>query len=72
MTVDLTKEEIIGILEYMYYGINECGEIGNTEQNAYTKLYTTLKELGEVPDYIEKPDKITCYNSESEEYWKEE
>lgn len=67
LKVDLTKEEIIGILEYMYYGINECGEIGNTEQNAYTKLYATLKELGEVPDYIEKPDEITCYNSEIEQ-----
>lgn len=67
LKIDLTKEEIIGILEYMYYGINECGEIGNTEQNAYTKLYATLKELGEVPDYIEEPDEITCYNSEIEE-----
>ena len=68
MIIDLTEDEIEGILTYMYYGINECGEIGNVEQNAYTKLYNTLKEsINEVPDYIEEPDKLTCYNSEAEE-----
>lgn len=73
LKVDLTKEEIIGILTYMYYGINECGEITNTEQNAYTKIYNTLKEsINEVPDYITKPDELTCYNSEREEYYNSE
>lgn len=68
MIVDLTKDEIEGILTYMYYGVNECGEITNVEQNAYTKLYNTLKEsINEVPDYIEEPDELTCYNSEVEE-----
>lgn len=67
MLVELTEEEVIGILIYMYYGINECGEISNTEQNAYTKLYNHLKYNYEVPDYIEKPDELTCYNSENSE-----
>lgn len=68
MIVDLTEEEIKGILTYMYYGVNECGEIGNSEQDAYTKLYNTLKNaIGEVPDYIEEPEELTCYNSEIEE-----
>ena len=65
MLIDLTKEEVIGILTYMYYGINECGEITNTEQNAYTKLYTHLKNHG-VPDYIEEPSELDCYNVELE------
>lgn len=67
MLIDLTEEEIKGILTYMYYGINECGEISNTEQNAYTKLYNHLKSNYEVPDYIEEPDELTCYNSEVED-----
>lgn len=66
MLIDLTKKEVISILTYMYYGINECGEIGNTEQNAYTKLYNHLKNHG-VPDYIEEPSELDCYNSEVEE-----
>ena len=45
MLIELSEEEVKGILTYMYYGINECGEIGNTEQNAYTKLYNHLKSL---------------------------
>lgn len=73
MIIELTEEEVKGVLTYMYYGIDECGEITNTEQNAYTKIYNTLKEsINEVPDYIEKPSELNCYNSESEEYWKEE
>lgn len=69
MMIDLTEEEIEGILTYMYYGIDECGEITNTEQDAYTKLYNTLKEsINKVPDYIEEPSELNCYNSESEEY----
>lgn len=67
MLVDLTEDEIAGILTYMYYGIDECGEISNTEQDAYTKLYNHLKANGEVPDYIQEPDELTCYNSEVEE-----
>lgn len=67
MLIDLTEEEVKGILIYMYYGINECGEISNTEQNAYTKLYNHLKSNCKVPDYIEEPDELTCYNSEVEE-----
>lgn len=67
MLVDLTEDEVVGVLTYMYYGINECGEISNNEQNAYTKLYNALKANCKVPDYIEKPDELTCYNSEMEE-----
>lgn len=67
MLIELTKEEVEGILTYMYYGINECGEITNVEQNAYTKLYNHLANHEEVPDYIEEPDELTCYNSEVEE-----
>lgn len=67
MLIELTEEEVKSILTYMYYGINECGEIGNTEQNAYTKLYNHLKSNYEVPDYITEPDELTCYNSEVEE-----
>lgn len=68
MIVDLTEDEIEGILTYMYYGVNECGEISNTEQDAYTKLYNTLKNSGhKIPDYIEEPDELTCYNSEAED-----
>ena len=66
MLIELTEEEVKGILTYMYYGINECGEIGDVEQSAYTKLYNHLKNYG-VPDYIVEPDELTCYNSEAEE-----
>lgn len=72
MLIDLTEEEVKGILTYMYYGINECGEITNVEQNAYTKLYNHLDNHDAVPDYITKPDEITCYNSEREEYYNSE
>lgn len=67
MLIELSEEEVKGILTYMYYGINECGEIGNTEQNAYTKLYNHLKSNYKVPDYITEPNGLTCYNSEAEE-----
>lgn len=65
MLIELTEEEVKGILTYMYYGINECGEISNIEQSAYTKLYNHLKNYG-VPDYITEPDELTCYNLEAE------
>lgn len=68
MIVDLTEEEIEGILTYMYYGIDECGEITNTEQDAYTKLYNTLKNSGyKFLNDITEPDELTCYNSEIEQ-----
>ena len=66
MLIELDEDEVKGILTYMYYGINECGEISNVEQNAYTKLYNHLRNYG-VPDYITAPDELTCYNSEAEE-----
>ena len=67
MLIELTEEEVKGILIYMYYGINECGEISNVEQSAYTKLYNHLKSNYEVPDYIAEPSELTCYNSEAKE-----
>lgn len=67
MLIELTEEEVKSILTYMYYGINECGEISNTEQNAYTKLYNALKDSNcKIPSYINEPDELTCYNSEAE------
>ena len=68
MLVELTEEEVIGILTYMYYGIDECGEITNDEQNAYTKLYNALKDSNcKIPSHINEPDELTCYNSENSE-----
>ena len=68
MLVDLTEDEIVGVLTYMYYGIDECGEISNTEQDAYTKLYNALKDSNcKIPSHINEPDELTCYNSEAED-----
>ena len=68
MLVDLTEDEIAGVLTYMYYGIDECGEIGNAEQDAYTKLYNALKDSNcKIPSHINEPDELTCYNSEAED-----
>ena len=66
MLIELSEDEIRSILTYMYYGINECGEISNVEQSAYTKLYNHLKSNHEVPDYITEPSELTCYNVEAE------
>ena len=66
MLIELSEDEIRSILTYMYYGINECGEISNVEQSAYTKLYNHLKSNYEVPDCITKPNELTCYNVEAE------
>lgn len=66
MLIELTEDEVRSILEYMYYGINKWGEIGNIEQNAYTKLYNHLKSNYEVPDCITKPNELTRYNVEAE------
>ena len=66
MLIELSEDEIKGILTYMYYGINECGEISNVEQSAYTKLYNYLKSNYEVPDYITEPTELTRYNVEAE------
>lgn len=68
MLVDLTEDEIAGVLNYMWYGINECGEITNDEQDAYTKLYKALKSAKYkfIKD-ITKPKELTDYNVEAEE-----
>lgn len=65
MLIDLTVEEVKGILTYMYYGIDKCGEIGNTEQNAYTKLYNHLFNH-DATDGIEEPSELDCFNYELE------
>lgn len=65
MLIELTEDEVRSILEYMYYGINKWGEIGNIEQNVYTRLYNHLKSNYGVPDCITKPDELTCYNLEA-------
>lgn len=67
MLVDLTEDEIAGILTYMWYGINECGEITNDEQNAYTKLYKVLKGAKyKFMKNITKPKELTEFNAEAE------
>lgn len=66
MLIELSEDEVRSILEYMYYGIHKWGQIGNTEQNTYTKLYNHLKSNYEVPDCITKPNELTRYNLEAE------
>lgn len=66
MLIELSEDEVRSILEYMYYGISKWGEIGNLEQNTYTKLYNHLKSNYEVPDCITKPNELTRYNVEAE------